>query len=148
MDFSQQLLILLDVLIASILGGVLGFERQSKEKPAGSRTNMFISGAAALLISLGRYISQAMENELPDQSMGVDPTRLIHAIIVGVSFIGAGTILKNREEDDVKYLTTSAMMLFTAGIGISVALKLYILAVGVTITGLFFNTLLRKISKD
>lgn len=148
MELTEQLWILLDVLIASVLGGILGFERAYKEKPAGFRTNMFIAGASALLISLGRYISTAMESQLPDETMGVDPTRLIHAIVMGISFLGAGTILKNEEQNNVKYLTTSAMLLFTAGVGVSVALKLYILAIGVTLSGLLFNTLIRKMYKD
>lgn len=140
-----QLWILLDVLIAASLGGILGIERERSDKPAGFRTNMFIAGAAALFLSLGQYIANSMELELNPNSMGIDPTRIIHAIIVGVSFIGAGTILKSSKEDTVKYLTTAAMILFSAGAGISVALKLYVLAVGVTIIGIIINTVIKRI---
>jgi putative Mg2+ transporter-C (MgtC) family protein len=140
-----QLWILLDVVIACILGGILGIEREKKEKPAGFRTNMFIAGASALLLSLGRFIANSMELELDPAALGVDPTRIIHAIIVGVSFIGAGTILKSSKEETVRYLTTAAMILFSAGAGISVALKLYVVAVGVTIIGLLINTLVKRV---
>ena len=149
MDFTDtplpyQLWILLDVLIAAILGGILGYEREKSEKPAGFRTNMFIAGASALLLSLGRFIANSMELQLDPASMGVDPTRIIHAIIVGVSFIGAGTILKSSKDETVRYLTTAAMILFSAGAGISVALKLYVVGIGVTLIGLVINTLMKR----
>lgn len=142
MDF--QLRILLDVFIAMMLGAAIGFERGSKEKPAGLRTNMIIAGASALLLSLGRYLAQTMQFNLEGQALGVDPTRIIHAIIVGVSFIGAGTILKSRKEETVKYLATSATILMSSATGICVALKLYILGVGVTVLTLAVNSILQK----
>lgn len=123
--------ILLKVLIAALLGGAIGFERESKDKPAGFRTNMIIAGASALLLTLGQFIASHMVEEFNDQALGIDPTRIIHAIIVGVSFIGAGTILKGKEEETVRYLTSAATILFSAGIGMAVGLDLYILAVGV-----------------
>lgn len=52
MDIIPQLWILIDVLIAIMLGGILGFERERKDKPAGFRTNMLIAGSSALLLSL------------------------------------------------------------------------------------------------
>lgn len=145
MELTGQLWILLDVLIACVLGGILGYERETKNKPAGLRTNMYIAGAAALLLSLGKFIANSMELEIAEDSLGIDPTRIIHAIIVGVSFIGAGTILKSSKKETVKYLTTASMILFSAGVGISVALKLYYIAVGVTIVGLILNTGIRTL---
>ena len=123
-DYSFELWILLDVFIACALGGALGYEREQKNKPAGFRTNMFIAAGAALLLSLGRYIANSMELEIDPAAMGVDPTRIIHAIIVGVSFIGAGTILKSSDQHTIKYLTTAATILFSAGVGMCVALHL------------------------
>ncbi len=145
MDFHFQLRILLDVFIAVMLGGALGLEREKNEKPLGIRTNMLIAGAAALLVALGRYMALEMEHNMPEDAMGVDPTRIIHAIIVGVSFIGAGSILKSPQEATVKYLTTAATILFSAGIGICAALGLYVLAVGIMILGLIINLLVKRL---
>ncbi|NNC84426.1 MAG: MgtC/SapB family protein, partial [Flavobacteriales bacterium] len=55
--FEDQLWIALDVLIACILGGVIGFERESKNKPAGLRTHMLIAGSAALIVTLGVHVT-------------------------------------------------------------------------------------------
>lgn len=145
MEITLQLRILLDVIIALVMGGVIGYERETKDKPAGFRTNMLISGASALLVSLGMYIANSMEMTLSDAALGVDPTRIIHAIIVGVSFIGAGTILKSSNEHTVKYLTTAATILFSSGAGMCVALHLYLLGAGVTILGLIVNMVMQKL---
>ena len=145
MTLIPQLWILLDVLIAVILGGILGYERESKEKPAGFRTNMLIAGTSALLLSLGRIVVNEMEVNVSDTALGVDPTRIIHAIIVGVSFIGAGTILESRDEDTIKYLTTAATILLSCAVGMAVALNQYVIAVGITLLGLIVNAAVRKI---
>jgi len=147
MNLISQLWILLDVLIAVILGGILGFERESKDKPAGLRTNMLIAGASALLLSLGRIVVNEMEVNVPDTALGVDPTRIIHAIIVGVSFIGAGTILKSRDENTIRYLTTAATILLSSSVGMAVALHQYLIAVGITLLGVIINAAVRRIGK-
>jgi|TARA_R100001015_G_C4607126_1_gene162223 putative Mg2+ transporter-C (MgtC) family protein len=132
MDLLAQSCVLMDVGIALILGGILGFEREWKRKPAGLKTNMIISGSAALLVSLGRVVIEDFSQIIETQGMGVDPIRMVHAVIVGVSFIGAGTILKSSSETVVRYLTTAATILMAAGVGVSIALKQYWLGVGVT----------------
>jgi|AntRauTorckE6833_2_1112554.scaffolds.fasta_scaffold30594_3 putative Mg2+ transporter-C (MgtC) family protein len=78
--------------------------------------------------------------------MGVDPIRMLHAVIVGVSFIGAGTILKSNSKTMVRYLTTSATILMAAGIGISIALKQYVLGVGATVILIAVNFLFSYLS--
>ncbi|NJN26339.1 MAG: MgtC/SapB family protein [Cyclobacteriaceae bacterium] len=145
-NVSDQLFILLDVFIAIILGGVVGYEREQKDKPAGLRTNMIIAGATALLFSLGRVLVSSFEDTVQTDALGIDSTRIIHAIIVGVSFIGAGTILKGKGKEKVYYLTTSATILLSAGIGISVAMRNYILAVGITIFVIIINSAMQKLS--
>lgn len=147
MDINHQLFVLLKVLIAAILSGVVGFERESENKPAGLRTHMIVGSATCLLISLGSFLilDYSEESHIMD-SLRTDPLRMIEAIVVGVSFIGAGTILKSEKEEKIKYLTTSAALLFAAGIGIAVGLELYILAVGVSVIGLLINQTLKNIS--
>ena len=140
---APQGVMVLKVCIAAVLGAVLGLEREKHDKPAGLRTNMLIGGGSALLLILGQVIAVSMDPELPAEALGVDPTRIIHAIIMGISFIGAGTILKSPGDQVVRNLTTAATLLFSAGAGMCVAMDLYLLAVAVTGLGLAINTLAR-----
>lgn len=145
MEAIVQLRILLDIVIAMTLGSIIGFERERREKPAGFRTNMLIAGASALFMVLGRSIVDYVGVGITTEAMGVDPTRIMHAIIVGVSFVGAGTIIKSREDETIHYLTTAATILMSSAAGMCVALRLYYLAAGVTILTLLVNTLVKKI---
>lgn len=140
----DQLQILLHLLLAAVLGALVGLEREWKDKPAGLRTNIIIATASCLFVFLGHIIVRDFKPIATDEAMGVDPIRVLHAIIVGVSVIGAGTIFK-REGKDVKYLTTAATTLMSCGLGITVALKQYWLAVGATLIILLINTALRRI---
>ncbi|MBD3617578.1 MAG: MgtC/SapB family protein [Gracilimonas sp.] len=137
----------MDVSIALALGGILGLEREWKQKPAGLRTNMIIAGSAALLVSLGRVVVTDFGQLAASESYGVDPIRMLHAVIVGVSFIGAGTILKSTSKTMVRYLTTSATILMAAGIGISIALKQYLLGTGATLILVIINFLFTKLNR-
>jgi len=136
---NTELNILLHVVIASVLGGLIGLEREKVEKPAGVRTNMLVGGAVALLVSLGKIIVVYFLDSGLGEYISADPVRIIQAIIVGISFIGAGMVLQIAGEQKIKYLTTAATILFSTGVGISVALDQYILAVGATIFILIIN---------
>lgn len=143
----NQAIVILNAFIAAVLAGLIGYERESKHKPAGLRTNMIIASVAVLLVSLGRGLALEFESI---EGVRVDPIRIIEAVIVGVSFIGAGTIIKSEPKQDpnaradVQNLTTAATLLFSAGIGIAVALQQYVLAIGVTALALFINLVVRK----
>lgn len=135
---QEELDILLKVVVAVCLGGVIGIERELAKKPAGIRTHMFVAGAATLVMS----ISTLLIHEFNDTFGKVqsDPVRVIEAIIVGISFIGAGTVLKSEKDHNVYYLTTAASILFAAGIGITVALERYALAIGLTLLVILVNS--------
>lgn len=141
---DTQLWLLLDVFIACLLSGAIGYERETSDKPAGLRTHMIVGGASALLVGLA---SVSVSVNLPkyQEVLDVDPIRIIQAIIIGISFIGAGTILKSRNDKNISYLTTSATILFSSGLGICVALRQYILAVGVTILVILINNVFRSL---
>lgn len=138
MDATTELQLLGKVLIAAILGGLVGLEREFAEKPAGLRTHMLVGGAATFLVILARQMVLTFEEQ---DILNTDPVRVMEAIIVGISFLGAGTIMKYSREGErvVEGLTTSASILSVAAIGIAVALDTYILAVGVTILNVFIN---------
>jgi putative Mg2+ transporter-C (MgtC) family protein len=135
---SEEIDILLKVVVAVCLGGIIGIERELVKKPAGIRTHMFVAGAAALVMAL----STVLINDFNESFGNVqsDPVRVIEAIIVGISFIGAGTVLKSEKDHNVYYLTTAASILFASGIGITVALEKYWLAVSLTILVVLVNS--------
>ena len=138
MDFSSELQMLGKVLIGALLGGLVGLEREFAEKPAGLRTHMLVGATSSLFVMLATFMVSAFES--PD-IMNVDPVRVIEAIVVGISFLGAGTIFKYTRQGEgvVEGLTTSASILSVAAIGIAVALNAFVLAVGATVLNLFIN---------
>ncbi len=139
-QWTEELIIVAHVVLAAVLAGFIGLEREFSGKPAGFRTNMIVGGAAALFISTGQTMMQDFASDsLLAEVIQTDPLRMIEAVVVGVSFIGAGTILKVEEKKKVQYLTTAAVVLFSAGIGMSVAIGQYVVAVGVTVFILFVN---------
>ncbi|MFJ4432206.1 MgtC/SapB family protein [Pseudomonas sp. NPDC089395] len=108
-DEAEVTRILLRLLMAAILGAVLGFERESKGKAAGVRTHMLVSMGAALFV-LAPSMAGADEQAL---------SRVVQGIVAGIGFLGAGTILKGNGQDasHVKGLTTAAGLWMTAAIG-------------------------------
>lgn len=128
---QPQFQILAYAALAMILGGLVGLDREAARKPAGLRTHMLVSGAAALLVLLGQVMVRNYDAKLASL-LTSDPIRIIEAIITGVSFLGAGTIMR-RESNQVEGLTTAASLLLAAAIGICVALSQWIVAVGLTL---------------
>ncbi|MFP4042633.1 MAG: MgtC/SapB family protein [Bacteroidales bacterium] len=147
MDIMFELRILLDVVIAAVLSGIVGYEREKTNKPAGIKTNMIVGGSVALLVTLGEGITIHFQNHGLSDIIETDPTRIIQAIIVGVSFIGAGTVMHVEKIYKVKYLTTAASILYSTGLGISVALGYYILSIGLTLFILLIYYPIRWIQK-
>ena len=134
-----QLLIILEVIVAMILGGVIGYEREEADKPAGFRTHMLVAGAAALFVGLGNLIVQRFGSSFAGETIRSDPIRIYEAIITGVSFLGAGTIIRRGREHHVEGITTAASLLMTAAIGATIGLNQWFL--GVVLTGLVFFVL-------
>lgn len=131
--WNSQALALLDVLIAMALGGIIGLERELARKPAGLRTLMLVAGLSTMLVGLSDPIIEHFTAKADDQILRTDPLRIIEAIITGVSFLCAGTIFRSGNGENIEGLTTAAAILICCGIGIAVALKELILAVGVTL---------------
>jgi putative Mg2+ transporter-C (MgtC) family protein len=123
-----ELKILGFVTLASFLGGLIGLERELAEKAAGMRTHMFVAGAAALFISLSNLIVPNLE--INHSLMQIDPLRMIEALVAGIAFLGAGTII--RHKSNVAGLTTAASLLFVGGLGVAVGLSQFTLAIGLT----------------
>lgn len=141
--YQTQLEILASVLAALILGGLIGLEREDAQKPAGLRTHMLVAAAAALIVDLGDVMIAHFNQQTLGNLVQADPLRLIEAVATGVSFLGAGTILRHRRGGGVEGLTTAASVLFTASLGVSVALSQYLVAVGATALALITLRLIR-----
>jgi len=136
MDYLIKLTTLGYVAVAMGLGAVLGLERELADKPAGMRTHMLVGGAAALLVLLGDILVTRFGQEFSDGWIRADPIRIVEAIVTGVAFLGAGTIIRRGGQTAVQGLTTAASLLFTAAIGVSVALHEILIATGATLLAL------------
>ncbi|HEV2121152.1 MAG TPA: MgtC/SapB family protein [Chloroflexota bacterium] len=135
--------ILTRLLASLLLGGAIGWERESTGKAAGVRTHMLVALAAALFVALGdQFLLTFGERGEIIQS---DPLRIIEAVVTGISFLGAGMIFVSRGRDTVKGLTTAATTLTTAAIGITVGMERYVLAVGATALVLLILNLLPRV---
>jgi putative Mg2+ transporter-C (MgtC) family protein len=131
--YQTEFQILAHVAVAMLLGAIIGLEREFKDKPAGLRTHMLVTGAAALLVSLGDVVTSQFQLELGGQVVQADPIRIMEAVITGISFLGAGTIIRSRAGGQVEGLTTAASLLVAAAVGSCVALSQIVLAVGITV---------------
>lgn len=121
--------------LSSILGALIGAERELADKPAGLRTHIIVCIAATLLMFLGNAVVDMFQESEATETLKVDPIRVIQAIVIGISFLGAGTII-HQEGEGVEGLTTAASILLTAGIGIAVGSEQYVMAIGTTILAL------------
>jgi len=112
------------MLLAAVLGGAVGWERERAHKPAGLRTNLLICVGAALLADLSRRVAQTA-------GPPADPGRIAAQIVSGIGFLGAGTIIQAR--GSVTGLTTAATLWVVAAIGMTVGFGFAIEAAGGTI---------------
>lgn len=134
-DWQSQLILVGQVAVAMVLGGLIGFERELAHKPAGFRTHMLVAGATALFAGLGFTLTMHFASAFPSADFRADPVRVLQAIVIGVSFLGAGTIFR-REGGQVAGLTTAASILLAAGVGLACALERYVTALAVTLLAL------------
>ena len=127
------------LLLATVLGGAVGFEREYSGKPAGLRTNILICVGAALITEISIALPGLGVTEL----VRPDPARLAAQIVSGIGFLGAGTIIQAR--GSVTGLTTAATLWVVAAIGIAVGARAYVEAVGVVVLVLFTLVLLGRV---
>jgi putative Mg2+ transporter-C (MgtC) family protein len=135
----SELELILRLVLAVVLGGVIGYNRSRHNKPAGLRTMALISlgSAAFTLIGIEAVIQLSeLQNGAKSLTSGVsssinlDTSRIIAGIVGGVGFLGAGSIIQSRGR--VQGMTSAASIWVTATIGVSVGLGLYLLATTIT----------------
>ncbi|AKD03674.1 MgtC/SapB family protein [Pontibacter korlensis] len=132
--------IVIRLFLSTLLGGLLGWERESRRQNAGLRTHMVISVASCLLMLISIYIPQQF-SEYPN----VDPGRIAAQVVSGIGFLGAGAIF--RLGGNTHGLTTAATIWAVAAVGLSVGAGMYEAAVIVTLLLLFVLAILDKIGR-
>lgn len=114
----QEVETLIKLILIVILSGIVGYERESWNKPAGFRTHVLVGISAVLVMICGEYLAN---------KNGADPTRIPAQLLSGIGFLGAGTIL--RDGFTVKGLTTAAGLLSITCIGLFVGAGYYLGAI-------------------
>jgi putative Mg2+ transporter-C (MgtC) family protein len=118
-DVSTITRITMRLVLAAVLGGILGYERERKGRSAGLRTHMLVAVGAALFVIGPSQAGMPIE----------DMSRVIQGIVQGIGFLGAGAIVVRTTKKEVEGLTTAANIWATAGIGVIAGLGLEATAV-------------------
>lgn len=113
--------LVLRIVVAALLGAMIGLEREIRGKTAGLRTNILVCVGSALITLTGIYGFQG----------AIDPSRLAAGIITGIGFLGAGAIIAAGRE--VHGLTTAASIWVVSAIGISIGTGLYVIGIATTV---------------
>lgn len=94
---------------------------------------MLVGGAGALFAGLAFALVERSVRFAWDDAIAADPVRILQAVVIGVSFLGTGTIVRGQAPGEVQGLTTAASLLVSSGIGVATALRQFVLAIGVTL---------------
>ena len=133
----MEIEILLKIILAAVLGGIIGLERELSHKEAGLRTN--------ILIAIGSTLITILSFKIAETSEMADPGRLTAQIVTGIGFLGAGAIIQARLA--IHGLTTAATIWTVAAIGIAVGSGLYLTSFLITILVVIILTLFKNISE-
>jgi putative Mg2+ transporter-C (MgtC) family protein len=126
-DIEMGTRITLRLVLAAILGGMLGYERESHGQSAGVRTHMLVALGAALFVVV------------PDQAGAMEDamSRVVQGVVAGIGFLCAGTILKSESLTEIRGLTTAAGIWLTAAIGVAAGVGFEITALITALLALF-----------
>ena len=134
---------MLRLLVAGILGAIIGLDREYRAKEAGYRTHFLVSLGSALIMIVSQYGFQEI---IKENSVTLDPSRVAAQVVSGIGFIGAGTIILQKQI--VRGLTTAAGIWATAGIGLAVGAGMYAIGIATTVLTLIGLELLSYIFKS
>ena len=124
------------LVLSFFLSGLIGFERQAHRREAGLRTHILVCLGSCLIMLTSLYVFDIYIARVP-----LDPTRIAAGVITGIGFLGAGTIIRDRE--GIKGLTTAASLWLVAGIGLAVGCGFYKAGVYTTVLALIVLLVLR-----
>ena len=137
-DFNL-LSVIIRILLAMVLGGIIGIEREKSKRPAGFRTHILVCVGASMTALIGLFVWY----EVGDIA---DPMRISAQVISGIGFLGVGTILV-KEHDHITGLTTAAGLWTTAAIGIACGYGFYSAAFVGTLVVTITSAILFKLEK-
>ena len=135
--------IVLRIILATVLSSIVGIEREFHHKPAGLRTNVMV-GLGSCLFTL---VSIRAADIFPDLK-AIDPTRIAAQIVTGIGFLGAGTILFEKDRSTVVGLTTAATLWVVAAVGTAIGMGLYVEAIVGTLMVFFTFLVLSKVVNE
>jgi putative Mg2+ transporter-C (MgtC) family protein len=136
--------LVLRVIAATVLGGLIGFEREFSDQPAGFRTHILVCLGAALFTLAGAF-GVGVFFAPRTTEVQFDPTRVAAQVVTGIGFLGAGAIL--RLGLNVQGLTTAAALWVTAAIGVAVALGYWVGAIATTLAALLSLWGLKRVER-
>jgi putative Mg2+ transporter-C (MgtC) family protein len=136
-------IILGKLLLAAILGGVIGLEREIHGRPAGFRTHLLVSLGACLYVITSVEFYRLYAFFASSASPGVDPGRVAAQVVTGIGFLGAGAII--QEKSSVRGLTTAACLWVAAAIGVACGVGLFGISLVVTVMSLISLLLLKRV---
>ena len=131
------------LLVAGILGAIIGLDREYRAKEAGYRTHFLVSLGSALIMIVSQYGFQEI---IKESSVTLDPSRVAAQVVSGIGFIGAGTIIFQKQI--VRGLTTAAGIWATAGIGLAVGAGMYTIGIAAMVLTLIGLELLSYLFKS
>ncbi|MFZ0243540.1 MAG: MgtC/SapB family protein [Desulfobacterales bacterium] len=133
------------LLLASLLSGLIGIEREVHGRGAGFRTHLLVGLATCLMMIVSEYFYTKYGALSGQGVVRLDPARVAAQIVTGIGFLGAGVIIKSGEV--VRGLTTAACLWLVAGIGMAVGIGLYLPALIVTMIAMFNLVFLKQIER-
>ena len=134
------------LLIAAILGGFIGWEREKRGRPAGLRTHLLLCVGVTLMMLVSEHIFVHYQVYKSDSVLRIDPARIAAQVVTGVGFLGAGTIMRFRAS--VRGLTTAASLWVVSGIGLAVGSGFILPAVFTTIIAIITLIFLPKVEGE
>ena len=139
MQLETQMEFLVRILLAGICGGIIGYERKSRNKEAGIRTHLIVASGAALIMIVSKY---GFTDILGDKGIALDPSRIAAQIVTGVGFLGAGMIFMRK--NTISGLTTAAGIWATSAIGMAIGSGLYALGILTAVLIVFVQIILHR----
>lgn len=115
--------IIFRLVLASLLGGAVGLEREVHGRPAGVRTYLLLSLGSALIMIISEYLFHKYRGGVPGIGLQVDPGRIAAQAITGIGFLGAGVII--RSKDTIRGLTTAACVWVVCAVGLTIGAGFY-----------------------
>ncbi|MBE5251693.1 MgtC/SapB family protein [Mixta mediterraneensis] len=132
---------LIRIALAGVLGGLIGMERQMRAKEAGLRTHILVAIGSTMFMLVSKY---GFADMLDNHHVALDPSRIAAQVVSGMGFLGAGTIIIQKQI--VKGLTTAAGLWVTAAIGLVIGSGMYEIGIYGTVLALVVLEVFRRIS--